>query len=132
MVARQPLGHYEELQCRLPQDLARKAETLDRALAVIGIGPIVWIDQGSGFRIPLAMRTVPRDRGRRKAEFSVTPGFFIEATPASMPEPKPKWNWMSGDRAPLSAYQNPPVSKSVEVTGPVLNRRYWSPAQIVR
>ena len=29
----------------------------------------------------------------------------------------------------MSAYQKPPVSKSVEVTGPVLNRRYWTPAQ---
>ncbi len=40
--------------------------------------------------------TEPRERGRRKAEFSVTPGFFSFSTPASMPEPKPRWNWMSG------------------------------------
>ena len=75
---------------------------------------------------------MPRERGRRKAELSVTPGFFICATPASMPEPSPRWNWMSGERACLSAYQKPPVSNSVEVTGPVLNRRYWRPAQTVR
>ena len=39
---------------------------------------------------------------------------------------------MSGERAALSAYQKPPVSNSVEVTGPVLNKRYWRPAQTVR
>ena len=44
---------------------------------------------------------MPRERGRRNAELSVTPGFFIAATPASMPEPSPRWNWMSGERACL-------------------------------
>ena len=34
---------------------------------------------------------------------------------------------MSGERACLSAYQKPPVSNRVEVTGPVLNRRYCEP-----
>ena len=35
---------------------------------------------------------------------------------------------MSGDRACLSAYQKPPVSKSVEVTGPVLNSKILEPS----
>ena len=47
----------------------------------------------------LCSRTVPRERGWRKAEFSVTPGFFSFSTPASMPEPRPRWNWMSGEGA---------------------------------
>jgi hypothetical protein len=41
-----------------------------------------------------------------------------------MPEPSPRWNWISGERALLSAYQKPPVSKRLEATGPFLKRRY--------
>ena len=40
---------------------------------------------GAAFGSALASRTVPRERGRRKAEFKVTPGFFVAATPASLP-----------------------------------------------
>src|SRR5690606_30042304 len=67
-----------------------------------------------------ASRTEPRAFGRRLAVFSVTPGFFILATPASIPDPWPRWNWMSGDRADGSAYQNPPTSNRLEATGPFL------------
>ena len=58
----------------------------------------------------------------------MTPPFGIAATPASMPEPSPRWNWMSGERASWSAYQKPPVSKRLEATGPRLVSRYCSPA----
>ncbi len=79
----------------------------------------------------LFSRTEPRERGRRKAEFSVTPGLFSFSTPASMPEPRPRWNWMSGQAAVGSAYQKPPVSKRLDAAGPFFNRMYCRPAQTV-
>jgi len=78
------------------------------------------------------------ERGLRMPEFRVDACIpRVSNTPASIPEPRPRWNWMSGQQAALaasSAYQNPPVSKSVDATGgpPLLNRRYSSPAHSVR
>ena len=48
----------------------------------------------------------------------------MAATPASIPEPRPRWNWISGARASGSAYQKPPVSNRLEATGPFRVSRY--------
>ena len=43
------------------------------------------------------------------------------------PSPRPRWNWMSGERRVGSAYQKPPVSNRVEATGPLLEQEVLQP-----
>ena len=47
-VARQALGEHEGLQRGLAQNLAREAQALDRTFAIVGIVPVIGVDQRRG------------------------------------------------------------------------------------
>jgi len=91
-VAGQPFGKHEWSQRWLLKDIAGKLQPLQRALPVVWIRPVLGSMRGAAAGSALASRTVPRERGRRNAEFNVTPGLRIAVTPASMPDPSPRWN----------------------------------------
>ena len=125
---RQPLGQDEGLQRRLRHDLLRELQAADRHLPVVRVLPVVRIDQ----------RRRRRDRRSRAgpSRASAAAGRRSSASrrrsasprrPPRCPEPSPRWNWMSGERASVSAYQKPPVSKRLEATGPALGQQVLQP-----
>ena len=126
---RQALGQDEGLQRVLPHDLARQLQALDRHLAVIGVGPVVRVDQRRGRRVGAGQ---PHRAARARAqEGRVQRDARLAAWRRRRPRSPSRGRGGTGCRAsgPIgSAYQKPPVSKRVEATGPLRVSRYCRPA----
>ena len=129
----QALGEHEGLQRRLAQDLAREPQAFERAFAIVRIGPVVGIDQRRGFRI--GAREAHGSARARAQESGIERDARIahlrDARLDPRAEAEVKLN-VGRARGLVGVPEAAGLEQRRGRPGPVLNKRYWTPAQIVR